>query len=78
MKSITVSLDSIEKVKEFVNMINTFDGDFDLVSERYVIDAKSIMGIFSRDISKTLRLDIHYNVPEPEKVAETLSKFKVD
>ncbi len=78
MKSITVSLDSIEKVKEFVNVINTFDGDFDLVSERYVIDAKSIMGIFSLDISKALRLDIHDNVPDQEKVEEVLSKFKKD
>jgi len=76
MKSITISLNSIEKVKEFVNVINTFDGDFDLVSERYVIDAKSIMGIFSLDISKPLRLDIHENVSDPEKVEEVLDKFK--
>ena len=46
MKSINIKLDTIDKVKEFVNKINTFDGDFDLVSARYVIDAKSIMGIF--------------------------------
>lgn len=59
MKSLNISLDSIDKVKEFVNLINTYDGDFDLVSDRYVIDAKSIMGIFSLDISKPLRLDIH-------------------
>ena len=45
MKSINIKLDTIDKVKEFVNKINTFDGDFDLVSARYVIDAKSIMGI---------------------------------
>ncbi len=59
MKSLNIKLDSIEKVKAFVNTINTFDGDFDLVSDRYVIDAKSIMGIFSLDISSVLRLDIH-------------------
>ena len=40
MKSINIKLDTIDKVKEFVNKINTFDGDFDLVSARYVIDAK--------------------------------------
>ena len=62
MKSVTVRLNSIDKVKEFVNVINTFDGDFDLVSDRYTIDAKSIMGIFSLDLSKDLRLDIHDNV----------------
>jgi len=76
MKSITVSLNSVEKVKDFVNLINTFDGDFDLVSERYVIDAKSIMGIFSLDISKPLRLDMHDNVKDAEKVEEALKSFK--
>lgn len=59
MKSINLSLESIEKVKEFVNLIGTFDGDFDLVSDRYVIDAKSIMGIFSLDLSKSIDLNIH-------------------
>ena len=59
MKSINISLDSIDKVKSFVNIITTCAGDFDLTSERYVVDAKSIMGIFSLDLSKPLRLDIH-------------------
>ena len=59
MKSINIKLDTIDKVKEFVNKINTFDGDFDLVSARYVIDAKSIMGIFSLDLSKPIDLNIH-------------------
>lgn len=59
MKRINVSLNSIEKVKTFVNDINRFDCDFDLVSGRYVIDAKSIMGIFSLDLSKPIELIIH-------------------
>ena len=59
MTSIKVSLNTIDKVKNFVNVINTFDGDFDLVSDRYVIDAKSIMGIFSLDLSKPIDLNIH-------------------
>ena len=59
MQSFTISLNSIDKVKSFVNTIATFDGDFDLVSDRYIIDAKSIMGIFSLDLSKPLRLDVH-------------------
>ena len=50
MRSLNIKLDSIDKVKDFVNIINTFDGDFDLASSRYVVDAKSIMGIFSLDI----------------------------
>ena len=59
MTSINICLNSIEKVKQFVNLISKYDGDFDLTSGRYVIDAKSIMGIFSLDLSKPLRLDIY-------------------
>ena len=59
MTSVTISLNSIEKVKQFVNLISKYDGDFDLSSGRYVIDAKSIMGIFSLDLSKPLKLDIY-------------------
>ncbi len=59
MKTIQISLNSIDKVKAFVNDITKFDNDFDLVSGRYVIDAKSIMGIFSLDLSKPIDLSIH-------------------
>jgi len=59
MKSIKVHLDTIEKVKGFVNVVSVCDGDFDLSSGRYVVDAKSIMGIFSLDLSKNLTLNIH-------------------
>ena len=59
MKTVTNSLNSIDKVKAFVNDITKFDSDFDLVSGRYVIDAKSIMGIFSLDLSKPIDLNIH-------------------
>ena len=59
MTSVNICLNSIEKVKQFVNLISKYDGDFDLTSGRYVIDAKSIMGIFSLDLSKPLKLDIH-------------------
>lgn len=51
MKTVQISLNSIDKVKSFVNAITQFDYDFDLISGRYVIDAKSIMGIFSLDLS---------------------------
>ncbi len=59
MKTVKISLNSIDKVKSFVNEITKFDNDFDLVSGRYVIDAKSIMGIFSLDLSKPISLNIH-------------------
>ncbi|MDI9508782.1 MAG: HPr family phosphocarrier protein [Clostridiales bacterium] len=59
MKTVKISLNSIDKVKAFVNDVTKFDTDFDLVSGRYVIDAKSIMGIFSLDLSKPIDLSIH-------------------
>ncbi len=59
MKTVQISLNSIDKVKSFVNDVTKFDNDFDLVSGRYVIDAKSIMGIFSLDLSKPIDLNIH-------------------
>ena len=59
MKTVMISLNSIDKVKSFVNDISRFDYDFDLVSGRYVIDATSILGIFSLDLSKPIELNIH-------------------
>ena len=59
MKTVQISLNSIDKVKSFVNDITKLNNDFDLVSGRYVIDAKSIMGIFSLDLSKPINLNIH-------------------
>ena len=74
MKTVQISLNSIEKVKSFVNDISKFDNDFDLVSGRYVIDAKSIMGIFSLDLSKSIDLNIHAedNINE---ILETLAPY---
>ena len=59
MKTVKISLKSIDKVKAFVNEVTKYDAEFDLVSGRYVIDAKSIMGIFSLDLSKPIDLNIH-------------------
>ncbi len=59
MKTVQISLNSIGKVKSFVKRISQFEYDFDLISGRYVIDAKSIMGIFSLDLSKPIDLAIH-------------------
>ena len=59
MKTVKISLNSIDKVKAFVNEVTKYDAEFDLVSGRYVIDAKSIMGILSLDLSKPIDLNIH-------------------
>lgn len=72
MKTVKISLNSIDKVKAFVNDITKFDADFDLVSGRYVIDAKSIMGIFSLDLSKPIELNIH----DDEHMEDILNALK--
>lgn len=59
MKTLKVKFDTIEQIKEFVNEIQALDADVDLVHNRYVVDAKSIMGIFSMDLSRPLDLVIH-------------------
>ena len=59
MKTVNINLNNVNKVKEFVNITSQFEGDVDLISGRYIIDAKSIMGIFSLDLSKTIQLNIN-------------------
>ena len=75
MKTVDISLNSIDKVKSFVNDISKFDSDFDLVSGRYVIDAKSIMGIFSLDLSKPITLNIHADNANLDTIMEVLSAY---
>ena len=77
MKTITISLNSIDKVKSFVNDVTKFDSDFDLVSGRYVIDAKSIMGIFSLDLSKNIECNIH-NEDKVDEIVEALKPYIVE
>ena len=77
MKTIRISLNTIDKVKAFVNDLSKFDVDFDLVSGRYVIDAKSIMGIFSLDLSEPIDLNIHAD-NEAEQIVEALKSYIVD
>ena len=75
MKTVKISLNSIDKVKTFVNVINRFDAEFDLVSGRYVIDAKSIMGIFSLDLSKPIELIIHADGDELDQALNALAGY---
>ena len=77
MKTVKISLTSIDKVKTFVNVINRFDAEFDLVSGRYVIDAKSIMGIFSLDISKPIDLNIH-NADNLDEIMTELKPYLIE
>ena len=59
MKTVKNNINTINDVKNFVSIVSRCDYDVDIVSGRYAIDAKSIMGIFSLDLSKELTLNIH-------------------
>jgi phosphotransferase system HPr-like phosphotransfer protein len=59
MKTFSIMLKSSNDVKDFVNIVNKYNFDVDLASGRYVVDAKSIMGIFSLDLSKPIRVEVH-------------------
>ena len=61
MKTFDLLLSSINDVKDFVNIVSKYDFDVDLTSGRYVVDAKSIMGIFSLDLTQPLTLTVHGN-----------------
>ena len=77
MKTVKISLNSIDKVKAFVNEVTKYDAEFDLVSGRYVIDAKSIMGIFSLDLSKPIDLNIH-SENDVDEILYRLASFIVE
>ena len=67
MYSATISLSSIETVKKFVNIANSYDFQILLHSDKYIINGKSIMGIFSLDLSKPVTLKVEEDCPEKFK-----------
>ena len=75
MYETTIQLNAINDVKDFVNMVMLFYYDIDLVSGRYAIDAKSIMGIFSLDLSKPIKLQAHTD--DADKLVEAIGKYIV-
>ncbi len=71
MKTLMIKLSTLEDVRKFVNTVTAFDGDIDLKSGRYTVDAKSIMGIFSLDLLNPVEMTVH-----SEKCDELLSNLK--
>lgn len=59
MKTVQISLQMASQVKTFVSIVQKYSYDIDLRSDRYVVDAKSILGIFSLDLSKPINVEIH-------------------
>ncbi len=75
MTTTTVVLKAIDDVKDFVNTVLRFDFDIDLISGRYAVDAKSIMGIFSLDLSKPIELRAY--TEDAEEMLAALDRFIV-
>ena len=76
MKKMSVMLSSIEDVKEFVALTNSYAIESDLVSGRYAVDAKSIMGIFSLDLSKPLTFVVHGDDAKADELLDEAAKFR--
>ena len=77
MNTFKIFLNSISDVKEFVNIASAQVYDIDVVSGRYIIDAKSIMGIFSIDLAKPIDIEVHGTDADMEHFKEAVSKFVV-
>ena len=76
MKTFHLMLNSINDVKDFVNIVSKYDFDVDLTSGRYVVDAKSIMGIFSLNLSKPIKVEVHSD--DCDEFMNDLKRFIVD
>lgn len=78
MKAFNMMLSSINDVKDFVNNVSRYDFDVDLTSGRYVVDAKSIMGIFSLDLSKPILVEVHSDSEVADEFVDSLSRYIVE
>lgn len=81
IRDLKINIDTFEKVNEFINITTSFDNeDVDLIlySDRYVVDARSILGVFSLNLTKDLTLRITgFKKGIEEEVAEKIQKFLV-
>ena len=76
MKEFNIKFDTINDVKIFVNCVGKYDFDVDLISGRYAVDAKSIMGIFSLDLTKTITVEAHSD--DVSSFADELKPYTVE
>ena len=75
MKSIPIKLSFAEEVKTFVNIVNRYDYDMDLRAGRPVVDAKSILGIFSLDLSRPIALEVYTD--SCDELERDIAQFKI-
>ena len=76
MLDMYVSLGTIESVKQFVTKITEFDEDFELICGKYIVDAKSVLGIFSIDLSKPVSLRINAERDRLEQIKKAVKEFE--
>lgn len=77
MKSFDILLSSIDDVKQFVSATALMDCEIDVVSGRYVVDAKSIMGLFSVDLARPVRVEVRGTEAQAAKLYEAVRQFCV-
>lgn len=77
MREIQISLKSIDDVKHFVQTITMFDGEFELLSGKYIVDAKSILGLFSVDLSKPVTLRIEADDAKIDEILKAIELYRV-
>lgn len=78
MREVQIFLKSIADVKKFVQTITMFSGDFELISGKYIVDAKSILGLFSVDLSKPVTLRIEGDDSKLNEVLEAIKEYKAE
>lgn len=73
---ITIKLNGIDEIKNFIDIVSSFPCNIDIVSGRYVVNAKSIMGVFSLDTTKGMivRVDSEDD-EEVQRVVDALRNF---
>ena len=78
MKTFNLQLSSINDVKQFVNKACMMPFDIDIISGRYVIDAKSIMGIFSVDLSKPITVEVHGTEEDARTFFDSVKEYYIE
>lgn len=74
MQELTIKLNMINDAKEFIKEVSKIDVDIDLVKDRYVIDAKSVVGVFTLDLSEPVKVVIY---SDDESLLEPFRKWEV-
>ncbi len=75
MKTVSIRLSLVENVNKFVNIVSRYPFEMDLRAGRHVVDAKSILGIFSLDLSRPITLEIYSD--DCEKLLQEIHQFEV-